>query len=128
MRVLYLFEVTLLEGAGLGASYQRSQRLTRDRIGPSVTVWLALLVVSLAFLLAAEILLDAVTSDLLGLGSLSQLWHGGVSPFAVIGLFCAAPFVATARFLAYIDDRTRREAWDLQVRFTRLAPALSRAA
>jgi hypothetical protein len=33
----------------------------------------------------------------------------------------AVPFLATARFLAYIDGRTRREAWDVQLRFTELA-------
>jgi len=48
------------------------------------------------------------------------LLRGG-SWFALCGFFLAVPFLATARFLAYIDGRTRREAWDVQLRFTELA-------
>jgi hypothetical protein len=31
------------------------------------------------------------------------------------------PYVATARFLAYLDLRTRSEGWDIQTRFAAIA-------
>jgi len=43
-------------------------------------------------------------------------------------LFLSVPLVATLRFLAYIDNRTRREGWDIQVRFLELGRALSEGA
>jgi len=36
----------------------------------------------------------------------------------------SVPLVASLRFLAYIDNRTRREGWDIQVRFSELARVL----
>jgi hypothetical protein len=39
----------------------------------------------------------------------------------VIGCFAALPLVATARFLSYIDGRTRQDGWDIQLRFMSLA-------
>jgi hypothetical protein len=35
----------------------------------------------------------------------------------------SAPFVASASFLGYIDMRTRKEGWDIQLRFMALADA-----
>ena len=43
---------------------------------------------------------------------------------AIAGLFASLPLVATLRFLAYIDIRTRREGWDIQVRFLELGRVL----
>ena len=45
--------------------------------------------------------------------------HGG-SGFAVAGALLAVPVAAAARFLGYIDLRTRKEGWDIQLRFLRL--------
>ena len=42
---------------------------------------------------------------------------------AVIGFFAALPLVATARFLSYIDGRTRQDGWDIQLRFMSIAAA-----
>ena len=39
------------------------------------------------------------------------------------GALLSAPFVAAAGFLAYIDMRTRKEGWDIQLRFMALAEA-----
>ena len=50
----------------------------------------------------------------------SKLFDKGVTPFALAGLFLAAPFTATARFLHYIDTRTRADGWDIQVKFMAL--------
>ena len=46
-----------------------------------------------------------------------SLWPNGGSLYAIFGLFASIPLCATTRFLAYIDARTRRDGWDIQVRF-----------
>jgi hypothetical protein len=63
----------------------------------------------------------AVQIDLLSFPPPADALSDGGSWFALCGFFMAVPFIATARFLAYIDNRTRREAWDVQLRFTELA-------
>ena len=45
----------------------------------------------------------------------------GGSASSLLGLFLAVPYWATARFLLYVDLRTRRDGWDVQVRFMALA-------
>lgn len=127
-RVLYLGEVTLVEGTGVAASYRRSTRLTKNRVGAALAVALGLIGLAFGFVVCAHVLIEAVAENLLGLGSVSAFWENGPNPWSCMGLLCAAPFVATARFLAYIDCRTRREAWDVQVDFMRLAAAVKRSA
>ena len=71
-----------------------------------------------ASVLCSELLGLGLVSYLLQLGSpLGSLFEDGGSLFALLGLFLSTPLVATARFLTYIDGRTRRDAWDVQVRF-----------
>jgi hypothetical protein len=38
----------------------------------------------------------------------------------LLGLFASVPWVSALRFLTYIDTRTRRDGWDIQVRFLAL--------
>ena len=52
-----------------------------------------------------------------------DLWDDGGSAYAIVGFFAALPLVATARFLAYIDGRTRQDGWDIQLRFMAIAAA-----
>jgi hypothetical protein len=35
---------------------------------------------------------------------------------ALLGLFWVVPYLASAKFLLYIDQRTRKEGWDLQLK------------
>jgi hypothetical protein len=119
-RCLYVSEITLLEGTGVGASFARSARFIRGRMGHAIEIWLALGCVAFAFVAAIQIMAWALTRDMLGLESLERAWDLFDSPAALLGLFVSAPFVATTRFLAYIDGRTRREAWDVQVKFLKL--------
>ena len=50
-----------------------------------------------------------------------SLWNDGGSGFAVLGALLAVPLGAAMRFLGYIDLRTRKEGWDIQLRFVALA-------
>jgi hypothetical protein len=120
-RFLYLPEISLLEGSSLIRAYERGTRLSRNRLAHAMETAALLLTVWAAFILGAEVLGRAVQEDLLSLPPPTDALVNGGSWFALCGFFAAVPFLATARFLAYIDGRTRREAWDVQLRFTELA-------
>ncbi len=77
-----------------------------------------LLAGQLGAVLICEILGQSLLDDVLQLGEpLGAAFSDGGSPFALAGLLASVPFVSTARFLQYIDTRTRADGWDIQVRF-----------
>ena len=86
-------------------------------------VWLALGGVVLAMMVVGEICARSLASEGVGLAGYEELWGAGLinAQGRIAGLLLSAPLVATLRFLAYIDNRTRREGWDVQVRFLELA-------
>ena len=124
-RALYMGEVIVLEGAGVVGAYRRTSRLTSRRVATEVGVWFSIIAASSTFVVAVEIIARSLAAEGLPIGALDEVW-GGLSPAAAIaGLFLSIPLVATLRFLAYIDIRTRREGWDIQVRFLELGRVLS---
>ncbi len=51
-----------------------------------------------------------------------ELDHPLLSELSIwVGWIAAGPYVATVRLFDYIDARTRREGWDIQVRFSAIA-------
>jgi hypothetical protein len=122
-RLLFLPEITLLEGSGPVRAYERGTRFVRNRMGHAFEAMVLLLILWLAFVLGAEVTGRALQVELLSLAPPADALWGGGSWFALFGFFAAVPFLTTARFLTYIDGRTRREAWDVQLRFTELARA-----
>lgn len=120
-RLLFLPEITLLEGSGFVNALERGGRMSRARFGETFQMVLLLLTVWAFFILGAETTGQAVMVELLGFPPPRDSLLEGGSWFALFGFFLAVPVLATARFLAYIDSRTRREAWDVQLRFTELA-------
>jgi hypothetical protein len=127
-RFLFLPEITLLEGSGPLRAYERGSRMSRNRLAHALETSFLLLAIWAAFVLGAEVLGRAVQEDLLSFPAPADTLSSGGSWFALCGFFAAVPFLATARFLAYIDARTRREAWDVQLRFTELADSPRAAA
>lgn len=123
-RALYLGEIVVLEGSGPSAAYRRATRLTFRRVGETFAVWLALVATSFSFVCVAEIFARSLAAEGLAMDAWSELWTGLSSQAALAGLFLSLPLVASLRFLAYIDNRTRREGWDIQVRFLELGRAL----
>ena len=118
VRLGYAHEVMLLEGASFGSLWSRCSALVKAQTGQALQMLTCLLSILCASILCSELLALGVVSYLLQLGSpLGSLFEDGGSLFALFGLFISAPLVATARFLSYIDGRTRRDAWDVQVRF-----------
>jgi len=120
-RFVYLPEISLLEGSGLWRAYERGARIAKSRMAHAIETSFLLLAVWAAFIAGAEATGNALLVDLLSFPPLTDTLGNGGSWFALFGFFAAVPFIATARFLSYIDGRTRREAWDVQLRFTELA-------
>jgi hypothetical protein len=120
-RCLYVSEYCLLESASPVESMRRGARLMRGQAPQALVLALWLAIARVAFVLVADALGQAAVEFLLQLGRpLGSLFHDGGSTFALAGFFLSLPYVATTRFLGYIDSRTRREGWDIQVRFAAL--------
>lgn len=124
-RALYMGEVIVLEGAGAYGAYQRTTRLTARRMPEAFGVWLSLLLVSAAFIAVCSIFESALAAEGLAIEALPSVWEGLNWQAALAGLFLSVPLVSSLRFLAYIDNRTRREGWDIQVRFLELGRVLT---
>lgn len=120
--VLIVREASLLEKASPVAAIQRGARFVRSDLGRAFTLQLALSLAQLACIVLTELMLDGVVDGVLQLGEPpDRLLSEYGSPYALLGLFLSVPYVATARFLAYIDGRTRGDGWDIQVRFLAMA-------
>jgi hypothetical protein len=119
IRMLFLDEACLLEGLSGGRALERAQRLVQGRGGIAFQVILAHLVARAAFVLVADLLFQGLVDELFQLGQpFGSLLGDGGSPAALAGYLLSGPFIATARFLQYIDTRTRADGWDIQLRFT----------
>ena len=117
-------EAVLLEGAGPFAAIARSGRALRGRVLAGVGMLLALVLLPGAGALAGELVGSTEVSMVLQLGEpFGSLFRNGGTPWALAGLFATVPLVAAARFLFYIDLRTRKEGWDIQLRFMEIARA-----
>lgn len=117
-------EAVLLEGAGPFAAIGRSVRAVRGRAVAGVGVVLSIALLPAAGVMAGELVGNAVVSLVLQLGApFGSLFVNGGTPYALGGFFVTVPLVAAARFLFYIDLRTRKEGWDIQLRFMEIARA-----
>lgn len=115
---LVVHEAVLLEGAGPFQALGRSARAVRGQSLAAVGVATAMLLLPVVAVFAMEISLDAVVSVVLQLGEpFGNLWRQGGTPYALAGFFVTVPVSAAARFLKYVDLRTRKEGWDIQLRF-----------
>lgn len=115
-------EAVLLEGAGPFGAIARSARALRGRAMAGVGMVMALIVLPGAGALAGELVGNTAVSMVLQLGEpFGTLFRNGGTPYALAGLFATVPLVAAARFLFYIDLRTRKEGWDIQLRFMEIA-------
>jgi hypothetical protein len=123
-RFFFTPEAVLLEsGAPLG-SLSRSSRLVLYRGVPCFGLALASLAAPFVFAIAADLLGNTLVDVILQMGRpLGALWNDGGSVYAVAGALLSAPLVAGASFLGYIDLRTRKEGWDIQLRLLALAEA-----
>jgi hypothetical protein len=119
---VFVREALLLERASPGVAWTRSRALARNRTAFCTGLWLATLVMPAIGAVVGDQLGNAVVGFVLQLGRpTGDLMTQGGSGFAVAGALLAAPVAAAARFLGYIDLRTRKEGWDIQLRFMAIA-------
>ncbi|MCA9651233.1 MAG: hypothetical protein H6712_04860 [Myxococcales bacterium] len=121
-QVAFLPEAVLLERHGISDALARARRFA---FGHYDVLFRVLLAQGVAFV-GGAVLADQLGGALLDFGlqlgrPFGALFEGG-SLSALLGLFAAVPFVASARFLQYIDGRTRRDGWDIQLAFLALGP------
>lgn len=120
----YLYEAVLLEQQGPFAAFGRAGALIKRKFGGAFVTCLISAAIVAGFVLCAEFLGHGLVGFVLQLGEpFGSLTEDGGSPYAIAGFFAALPLVATARFLAYIDGRTRQDGWDIQLRFMSIAAA-----
>jgi hypothetical protein len=124
----YALEAALLEKATYFGAMGRSRRLMQtDSAGVAAGVFL------LGGLHAAAYMLGdaggrALITGIFMLKSPETIWQVGVTPLALLGYWGALPFIATARFLLYINTRTISEGWDIRTQFSRIAERLDAGA
>lgn len=120
--LLFVHEASLLEGAGPVQACSRASRFVRGRGGEAFVLLIMIVIAQLAGLIIGEIVGQAVLDDIFQAGKpFGSVLEDHGSPFAVLGFLLSVPVVATARFLSYIDTRTRADGWDIQVRFLGIA-------
>jgi hypothetical protein len=123
-RVFYAHEACLLEGAGPIDAIKRANRFVYDRVMATLGASLAILVTQAAMVVTTELLCQGLVSEVLQLGKpFGSLWPDAGSPYALAGLLLSFPYVATARFLLYIDGRTSSDGWDVQLKFMAIVMA-----
>lgn len=116
--LLFVQEAALLEGASGPGALVRSRRLVLRHNGAAFGMWMATLFCPVVCVLYAEVLGQAVVGTTLQLGEpVGNLFSQGGSLFALAGFLLSLPLTAAARFLKYVDIRTRKEGWDIQLRF-----------
>lgn len=119
---LFVPEAVLLERLQVGDAVARASRLGQS-LGQGrreLLFWIAFTL--LAGIAGCDAMGDALLEYTLQLDvPHGDLWNDGGSAFALVGWFAAVALTATARFLEYVDTRTRDDGWDVQVRFQRIA-------
>lgn len=129
MRWLFIPEVILLEGASVFDGIARAGRLAQASRSSAVELMFWVLAVFAFAVVAAEALGRGIFQYTLQLSFASgALFEAGGSYYAVFGFFAALPVAATLRFLAYVDGRARRDAWEVQIKMQRIARLETRAA
>ncbi len=117
----FAVEVLLLERAPVIVAFRRSGALVRRESGEAILAMILLGALVPAAVVAAEEGGQALVTVLLQSRAPAALWSAGWSWLALAGFWLFVPYAATARFLVYLDVRTRSEGWDVQTRFVALA-------
>lgn len=121
LRWVYVHEAVLLEQSPAGRAGARSASFSRGHIEDAFAALVLLGGLNVLLAVAVEELGHGVEQLLLLPVHVESLWQVGGSAYALAGYFLSLPLCAVVRFLSYIDGRTRRDGWDIQVRFMALA-------
>lgn len=114
----FVHEAVLLEGQGSIAAVRRSGSFASGQHGTIIVMLMAFAVAVFGFVAGGDQVGFVLYDFLLQLGRpFGSLWEDGGSLFALVGFFASVPYTASVRFLQYIDARTRRDGWDIQLAF-----------
>lgn len=117
----FLPEVLALEKSNPWRAFRRSHQFLGGRSGTGVEGLMLRWGLLFSFILLTETLGQAILTYVLAIHApVESLWEEGGSPLALLGLFLFVPYGAAHRFLAYTNERTRQDGWDIQVAFLRL--------
>ena len=109
-------EALVLERASTWGALKRSRAFLRGRSGVGMETIIVRLFTCVGFVFGSELLARHLLLEGLDIAvETDGLLTDGGSAFGLFGFFCAAPYTATFRFLAYINERTRQDGWDVQV-------------
>jgi hypothetical protein len=126
MRCAFLNEVILLERGRWWKVLGRSSKLCGERGGEFFGQWLAQLCFGLLFALAFWL---GATTLVRSLVETEVTWEGpdrdGLRGLVFqLGVWMAVAFFGIARFFTYIDQRTRLEGWEVNLRLKAVAREL----
>jgi hypothetical protein len=119
--LFFVVEVAVLERATFGGALSRSLRIASGQSGHALVAVLTLLGLHVTAIFLGDEVGRAILVDLFQFSAPETLWTAGGSALALLGFWLFVPYVATARFLVYLDLRTRSEGWDIQTRFAAIA-------
>jgi hypothetical protein len=119
--LLFLVEAVVLERASARVAVARSVRIASARFGAALGAMALLFAARLAFTALADVAGREVLGQLLEVTPPRPVLEAGGSWLALAGWWLSVPAAATARFLVYLDTRTRAEGWDIQTRFAAIA-------
>lgn len=120
---MHVTEVVLLEQLPAGRAMKRARILLHNSFGRALGSFVFSGVVRACVVAMVYFGLNFLVGFVLQFESASE--HLGPY-FAVFGYVLASPYVALARLFDYVDARTRREGWDIQVRFNAIAQKYAR--
>jgi hypothetical protein len=126
--VLFLPEVVALERVGASTGWARARRLALAHFGTALGTMTLLAAIGFGAVAMSDWAGRELLDEGLQIRPPVSLWTAGGNWLALAGWWIAVPFVATFRFFAYIDCRTRGEGWDIQTRFAALAARAERLA
>ena len=114
----FVHEASLLEGHGAVAAVRRASAFTSRQYGNVILMGTGQLLAVFAFIASTDQVGYVLLEFVLQVGRpFGSLFDEGGSAGALIGFFAAIPFLTAVRFLMYIDGRTRRDGWDIQLAF-----------
>ena len=115
---IYLGEAAFLEQLPAGRAMKRARILVTYRFGRALGLVVAQTIVRALFVLSVmfgtSFLIEFVL-QFQGVPDAVEYWAG------IGGFILSGPYVALVRLFDYVDARTRREGWDIQVRFNAIA-------
>ncbi|HVH43588.1 MAG TPA: hypothetical protein VM925_14635 [Labilithrix sp.] len=118
---LFAGEVMLLERASMVQAFGRSQRIAWSAMSDVVLALIVLGLVPVASVFITDIAGRSLIGEVLQFRPPPPVWNDYGSALAMLGLFVQVPYLTTARFLLYLNIRTREEGWDIQTRFAAIA-------